>query len=159
MSDVLRYWTPGGVPRDIELEALGNGNYTIRTSPALGSANSSATLIPVANYTSTQVVADQTNKSSAGILLILNVITAPGVQTLQLTLETKDPASNAYVTLITLAASAATGIFTLLAYPGAVSASLITGVLGIPLPLTWRARVIHSGAGTWNYSLGALLLR
>jgi hypothetical protein len=159
MTDVLRYFTPSGEPRDIELESLGNGNYTHRMSPALGTSNSSATLIPAANYTSTQVVADQTNKSAAGILLILNVVTAPSVQTLQLVLETKDPASNAYITLATLPASVLTGIFTLLAYPGAVSASLLTGVLGIPLPLTWRARVLHSSTGTWNYSLGALLLR
>jgi hypothetical protein len=159
MTDVLRYFTPSGESRDIELEALGNGNYTHRTSPAAGTVNSSATLIPVANYTSTQVVADQTNKSAAGILLILNVVTAPGVQTLQLALEAKDPASNAYITLATLPASVLTGVFTLLAYPGAVSASLLTGVLGIPLPLTWRARTIHSAGGTWNYSLGALLLR
>lgn len=159
MSDVLRYWTQSNGPRDMELEAIGNGNFAFRAPPSLVTSNSGATLIPVANYTTTQVVVDQTNKSAAGILLILNVVTAPSIQTLQLALEAKDPASNAYVTLATLPASALTGIFTLLAYPGAVSASLLTGVLGIPLPLTWRARTIHSAGGTWNYSLGALLLR
>lgn len=97
--------------------------------------------------------ADFTNFNGRGLIAVLDVTAVPGVQTVSLELQGKDAVSGQYYTVLASAAIAAISTTVLRWYPGtAVVANLAADH---PLPRTWRARVVHSGAGNFTYSVGA----
>lgn len=98
----------------------------------------------------------------AGALLLLNVTAAPNnEETLTVQVEAKDEISGSYVPITTFAAQKKGSELqadTLLAFtvaPGAVETTATANheVQGLPIPKVWRAKVTHSGAGSWTYSL------
>lgn len=136
-------------------------------SPAAAVAADEATLLASAVRTSTQTLTDVVNTALArGALLILDVTAVTAAQTLTLEIQAKDIASGKYLTIGSTGAigGAATlvGTYALMCYPGLTAINaLLTTLFGsaVPLPYTWRARVVHSGAGNFTYSLGRSLLR
>lgn len=117
----------------------------------------------------TTTTLDQTSSGTQrGVMLVLDITEAPNVaETLTVSIEARDPATNKYVVLTAFAASkkgdeledGATLAFTLL--PGAAETAALAGheVQALGLPSSWRAKVTHSGNGDWTYTLGALALR
>src|SRR5690348_6812884 len=98
----------------------------------------------------TTATADQVSTGADALYLILDVTAVPGVSTLQLVVEMKDPASGKYIVLGQTTASAAVGTFVLLLAAGAAAAANgVSTVAGFPPPPTWRARVVHAGAGNF----------
>ncbi len=100
--------------------------------------------------------ADQINYNARGLHVVFDITAVPGVQTVTLSIEGKDPVSGKYYTLLTGAAEVgvATRIYRL--YPGltAVANTTVSDIL----PRTWRVTVAHSGAGNFTYSVGASLV-
>lgn len=78
------------------------------------------------------------------IIAILNITAAPGVETVTINIQGKDPASGNYYTIISGTAQAAVSI----SYQ--ISVNSFTSVT----PRTWRINVTHSAAGSFTYSVG-----
>lgn len=128
-----------------------------------------STLLKSEERTATTSSEDQTSASNQrGVFLVLDITKAPEAEeTLTVEIEARDPATGKYVTLTAFAASkkgkelgaGATLAYTLL--PGAAETSAVANheVQALGLPSSWRAKVTHSGAGKWTYTLGALALR
>lgn len=82
-----------------------------------------------------------------------DITSVPGVDTVTFTVQGKDPVSGKYVDLLASAAKSTTGTFQLEVGPGiAVAANASANRL---LPAVFRVAVTHSGAGNFNYSVGA----
>lgn len=98
-------------------------------------------------------VGDDNKKVSGnhGVKAVLDVTAVPGVDTVQLVIEGKDPASGKYYTILSAAARVAAGTDVLTIFPGnAVTANVSASDT---LPDVYRARVIHSAATSFTYSL------
>jgi len=108
---------------------------------------------------------DQTNYNGRGAKIFLDITATPNnTETLQVTIEEKDPVSNKYVQIaafpaLTASALGATPTTETYLYeigPGisetiAVSKHELQALL---LSRTWRVNVLHSAAGSWTYSVG-----
>ena len=91
------------------------------------------------------------NPGNHGCIAILNVTAVPGVDTVTLVIEAKDPASGVYYTVLQATSRVATGMDVLQVQPGgAVTANQSANA---SLPDTYRARVIHSAGTAFTYSL------
>lgn len=149
------------------LTAAAIATAIVSNPPGVAQSSDEATLQTSATRASTLSLSDVTNTAGAkGVLLILNVTAVTAVQTLTLNLQVKDPTSGSYATLATTGAigttATATGTYTLAVYPGLGSlAAALTSLFGtaLVLPYTYRAQIVHSGAGNFTYSLGRVLLR
>ncbi len=99
-----------------------------------------------------QSLADVKGFRGTGVLLVLDVTVAPGVDTVQAIVEGKDPESGKYYTIAQTAAITATGTYPLVVYPGiaAVANARVSDVM----PPTWRVRMVHSAGSNFTYSLG-----
>lgn len=107
--------------------------------------------------------ADQTNYNSKGVALILNVTANPGgAENLSLSVEARVPGAAGYIQIYSGSViTGANGGKILIIYPGSVESPATEAdvfVVGYNLPRIWRARVVHSGAGSWTYSLGCCYL-
>lgn len=108
---------------------------------------------------SATLVGDDNKKVSGnhGCIAILNVTAVPGVDTVTLIIEGKDPVSGTYYTILSAAARVATGIDTLRVLPGiAVTANQSASD---SLPDTYRVRVVHSAGSNFTYSLSVTELQ
>jgi len=123
--------------------------------------NRTSTLLSSAVRAATATTAAQTNMTSKGVVVTLDitVVSGTGTDTLTLSVEYKDPTSGKWVAIGALSAYAASGgvaTKVLEVYPNSGAAAQgITGVANRPLPAIWRAKVTHSGSGNWTYTLGA----
>jgi hypothetical protein len=107
---------------------------------------------PSAVRNATLVGADN-KRTPAGVRIkaVLAVIAVPGVDSVQLVIEQKDPASGAYSQLLAAAARTATGTDTL--DLGAGVSTVANRSSGESVPDTFRIRVIHSAASNFTYSV------
>lgn len=86
-----------------------------------------------------------------GCLVILNVTAVPGVDTVTLSIEGKDPVSGVYYTVLAAAARSATGQDVLQVQPGgAVTANVSANA---SVPDTYRVKVTHSAGSAFTYSV------
>lgn len=117
------------------------------------------TLLSSGVRAATQTLAEVTNFSATGITAYLNVSAVPGVDTVLLRLQEKDPVSNTWVTVTETLAQVATGLIVLKCMPGvAAVAAAVTGVTAnAVLPHRWRLVVVHSAGSNFTYSLGYVL--
>ena len=132
------------------------------------------TALPAANYSSTQVINGKDlidpknntpmfstgiNPEVSGIIAYLNVTAVPGVQSVQLVLEEQDPASGVWSLVAATLATVVTGMVRLKLKQAiaAIAASITQVQVQDTLPPVWRLRVVHSGAGSFTYSLGIAL--
>ncbi|MEE8115347.1 MAG: hypothetical protein V3T23_13465 [Nitrososphaerales archaeon] len=118
--------------------------------------NHEVTLLDAANRTASTNSPDQTNHNQHGAFIHLDVATDPGnSETLQLKIQFKEESiSNNYVVVLDDGANVTPGERTVLLNTGiGVAAEEVDTVVGYNLPRRWRAQVIHSASGTWNYSL------
>lgn len=104
------------------------------------------------------LVGDDNKKvaGSNGLFAILDVTAVPGIDTVTLIVEGKDPASGKYFTLLSAAARVATGTDVLQIYPGVAVAANVSASSSIPD--TYRARVVHSAATSFTYSVSLVEL-
>lgn len=126
--------------------------------------NTETTLLSSSARTSTTATSDQTNYNARGVQLTLDITATPNnAETLTVELQVKDPVSAKYTTITAftalvasaLGASPTTATYVYTVYPGAVETAAVAQheVQGLPVPRTWRARVVHSSTGSWTYSL------
>lgn len=114
-----------------------------------------ATLLASAVRAATQTLADQDSFNLRGAYVTLDITAVPGVDTVQLVIEGKDAASGKYFVLAQDVAQAAIGTRTILVLPGAgAAAGGVNVAASFALPRLWRARVVHSAATNFTYSLG-----
>lgn len=127
--------------------------------------NVAATGLASAARTVSTPTPDQTNWNSRGAQIILDVTATPNdVQTLQVTVEVKDPVSGKYVQIAAftalvasaLGAAPTTETYAYTMYPGAAETIAATKheLQALPLGRTWRVNVLHSAGGSWTYSVG-----
>ena len=126
--------------------------------------NTEFTALASAARTATTNSDDFVNYNARGGLFFLDISVAfdadhAGV-TVQMIVQAKDPVSGNYVSLETGTATTAVGTTTLAVYPGVTDASAeIANQNDIPLPRTFRVRVVHSSGGpATTYSVGAALV-
>lgn len=114
--------------------------------------------------TASTLSSDLENRNRSAIMVMLAVTANPGgAQTLQLQLETWNFATDAPIVLAAPAASAfggGAGVLSFCYGPGVgIAAAGTPPTGGAPLffngflPRSYRVRVVHSGAGSWTYSV------
>lgn len=86
-----------------------------------------------------------------GVKAVLDVTVVPGVDTVQLVIEGKDPLSGKYYTILAMTASAAISTTVLTVAPGITAAA--NSAAADELPDVYRARVVHSAGTAFTYSL------
>jgi hypothetical protein len=104
------------------------------------------------------LVGDDNKKvpGNRGIKAVLDVTVVPGVDTVQLVIENKDPVSGKYVQVLAAAARAGAGTDTLTVYPGApVTANVSANDL---IEDVYRVRVVHSAGTNFTYSVSVIEL-
>ena len=89
-----------------------------------------------------------------GVVVMLNVTAVPGIDTVTLTIEGKDPVSGVYATLLTAAPRVTAGTDVLNVGPGVVVTALLSA--NAQLPDVYRVRVIHSAGTSFTYSVSAV---
>ena len=99
------------------------------------------------------LVGDDNRKvpGNVGCKVVFSVTAVPGVDTVQLVIEGRDPASGAYYTMLQAAARVATGTDVLTIAPGITAAANVSAADS--LPDVYRVRVAHSAASSFTYSL------
>ena len=115
------------------------------------------TILASASQTTTQTGTDQVNPNARGVIVTLDAtVNAGGLGSITLEIDAKDPVSGKYVALLTGAAvvSVTTNIYVV--YPGATTVANAT--IGVPLPRTWRVKVVANNANPVTYSVGASLI-
>jgi hypothetical protein len=85
------------------------------------------------------------------ITAILDVTAVPGVDTVQLIIEGKDPLSGKYYTVLQGATRVATGTDVLTVAPGITVTANVSAAAVVPS--VYRVRVIHSAASNFTYSV------
>jgi hypothetical protein len=86
-----------------------------------------------------------------GIVVQLNVTAVPGVDTVQLVIEGKDPVALTYYTILSAVARAGAGVDVLTVGLGAVVTANVSA--NTALPDTYRIRVVHSAGTNFTYSV------
>lgn len=98
---------------------------------------------------------DQTNISSRGIILVVDLTTVAGGATCTVHIQGKDPVSLKYYDLLVSAALGAVATTILTVYPGCIASANV--IANSPLPKTWRVQAVIGtatlGAGTIAGSL------
>jgi hypothetical protein len=128
--------------------------------------NDNIILLPSAVRSATTVSPDFTNYNGRAVIGILNISAVPGGGIgLKLALDAKDPISGNYIQIGSAALNAST-ISIVQGFAGLVgNATAWDGAnpgtafaVETILPITMRMRVIHSGAGSFTYSLAAQVI-
>lgn len=114
------------------------------------------TVLASAVRAATNQSADQTNYSSHGLIVVLNITAVPGVDTITPTVQGKDPVSGSYYTLLAGAAQVATGTIILRVNPSMIAVA--NTVAADMIPRTWRVSMAHSAASNFTYSVGAIYI-
>lgn len=99
------------------------------------------------------------NPEASGLIVYLNVTSAPGAETLILALDEQDPVSGVWAQVTATNANNGTGLMRLKMKPAiqTINASALQVQVQDTLPALWRIRVIHSSSGNWTYSMGVVL--
>lgn len=105
--------------------------------------------------TASQASADQTNADARGVKVFVNT-TAIGTGSITVSIQAKDPASGAYVTLLASAAIVTNVMTVMTVYPGGPVTTNISA--NDVLPRQWRVSVTANNANPANYSVGACLI-
>ena len=113
--------------------------------------NTEGTLLASAARTATTGSATQTNHNAKGVICTINV-TVAGTGNLTLTVFAIDPVAGPWSQLVASGAISTATYQTIVAYPGAVTSGGVTAA-SLPLPRTWFARVAHTDASSWTYSV------
>lgn len=100
--------------------------------------------------------ADRVNQNARGLILVIDMTVAPGVDTVTFTVQGKDPASAKYYTILASAAIVAVSTVVLRVGPGLTAAANL--VANDILPRTWRVITTHSAGTNFTYSVGAILV-
>ena len=120
--------------------------------------NIQGVLVPSGARTAAPAIPTQTNPNFRGVLLWLNVTVASGTGGLTTTIRGIEPVTGtAFVALLTATAVTATGLFTYVLYPGAVTGPFTLGTNGI-LPRVWTANVAAGDSSSYTYSLAYSML-
>ncbi len=111
-------------------------------------------IFPSAVRTANLVGDDSTSAPRANaITAVIDVTAVPGAQTVQLVIEGKDPASGKYWTLLQSTARSTTGTEVLQVGPGLPVTANVSANAAVPQD--YRIRVVHSGGGSFTYSVSA----
>ena len=121
--------------------------------------NSEETVLANAARVATTNSADQTNFNGVGATFYWDVTVNVSTETLRLLIQERDSISGNYHTVADTGAidfGGAAGDRVIKIYPGiGVASGDVDIVTGFQLPRTYRARVVHGGAGSATYSVSA----
>lgn len=120
--------------------------------------NTEGTALASAARTATTLSALLTNHNARGVLLHFEISAVPGGDTVTLVVKSRDPVTGGIRTHATDAAVSAVSSRQILVYPGASGATDIETIRGVPIPRTWYVEIIHSGVGSFTYSVGYSLI-
>lgn len=91
-----------------------------------------------------------------GCKVVLDATVVPGVDTVQLVIEGKDPLSGKYWTILAQVATAALGTYVLTVFPGILVAANVSA--SDVLPDVYRVRVVHSAGTAFTYTVAVIEL-
>jgi hypothetical protein len=131
------------------------------TLPSTQNVNLEGTAFASAARTTQQLGADIDNPYCRGISITFDITAASGAGGLQIAIQSKDPASAKYTTMMALAtAITTTGTRVYQFFPGSVeTAGNITQRGNLSLPRTFRIAVLVGDSSSYTYSVGYSLLR
>lgn len=119
-----------------------------------GNWDNHGSLIPNGTYAATHHTATQSNFNHKGAYIQF-AVSAVGTDPLVLTIRGYiggNWSGSTPFTIYTVSIPAVTDIYPILIYPN-ISASPVTGVIGVPLPLpkSWDIQVTHADSTNWTY--------
>lgn len=118
-----------------------------------------ATLLVSAARTETTNTDDQINDGWKGLYYFFDITAVPGIDTVQVKVQVKNPVSGAYTSIFDGAELSETGLTVVVIYPTALDGSgALAGVGEVGLPRTWRIQILHSGEGSFTYYLAVCML-
>ncbi|NIV29466.1 MAG: hypothetical protein GWN58_08135 [Anaerolineae bacterium] len=116
------------------------------------------TLLAACARTATCASDDQTNYNARGVTVWLDVESNSGSETLTLQIQSKNPVTASYTTLLESASITATGDTVYVVYPiggsGVGAVEDYTESVSLPLPRTWRVNVVADSGSSMTYSVG-----
>ena len=120
--------------------------------------NTEVTILASAARTASLNTSDQTNWNATGIYITQNITAVSGTSpTLDTIIQMSDPLSTNYIRITAFTQKTATGIDTILIYPGAVETAAEAGYVtqGVPLARTWRLAITIGGTTpSFTFSVG-----
>ncbi len=93
---------------------------------------------------------DQEGINARSVSVYCNVTAVPGIETLAIKVQGKDPISGTYFDIASNTSTAVTAL-------NAVAAAVTGNTANNLLPYTWRLQAVHSSTGSWTYSCGYTL--
>jgi hypothetical protein len=119
---------------------------------------SKGTLLASGAHTGSNASEWQVNKNAVGVMVFLNISAVPGDgSTCRVQVQTRDPVTAKTAVLTTGSTQTATTstVQVYVIHPtGDTSGEGITAGKKIGLPQEWRVEMIHTGSGSFTYSLG-----
>jgi len=150
----------GGVSLSSFFDSNGYINASIRVEDGnVLRGNTEATVLATTKSGVTTKSDDQINYNAKGALFFFQIASSPASDSCNVafSIEGKDPVSGTYFTMLDDATEGATSVKIYAIYPGiADTESKFTAFEEMPLPRTYRARITHTGAGSFTYSVGAM---
>lgn len=121
------------------------------------STNGSIEILTPASRTTTTQTLDQLNNFAVGGQFLLNISAVPGgANSITVAIQGKDATSGAYYDLMVGYPQSTTGLKAIKLYPGIDAVANL--MQSDTLPTNWRAEVRHAAAGSFTYSLTAILI-
>jgi hypothetical protein len=147
-----------GFSNPTALEVLGFGLHYNGTTWDKARGNTSTVVFASASRTTTGNE-DLTNYDARGVMVHFNVTAVPGSDTVQMLIRAKFQSNSISDTLLTASTIVSVQRDTYIIYPGVAAASEgVTKVSGFPLPRHYDIAVVHSGSGSFTYSVDAQLI-
>ena len=150
----------------LKLKELSDGTFALAVDTTVNVAEPEPdnyevqVLAPAIRAVSAQTVPFVNSIGAKGMIIFLDVASPVpgGGETLTLFVDHYDPGSDDYMACFQAGAVSAAGHRHWVIYPAGVvdDGSMFTALQRTPLGSRWRVRVLHSGSGTWYYSVGAV---
>lgn len=130
------------------------GNFTLLVS-AVRAADTTVTLDSVLNPVDNAGNPRGADIAYKGYIFYLNISAVPGGDTVKIQLQEQDPLSGTWTTVVQTNVQVNIAMVTLRQYAGGpeIAASATEVVTGRVISNKVRAKVVHSGAGNFTYSL------
>ena len=118
--------------------------------------NRNVIVLASAARTATNTSLDVLNIWYRGIHVVLDVTAVPGVDTVTLTIQGKNPLTGAYYTLLAGAAVSTAVANVYKVYPGLPATANVSA--NDIVPTEWRVSIAHSAASSFTYSVTASMI-
>lgn len=137
-------------------ENLDTTSLTVNRATTVPFNPGAQTILASAARTATPTIADQTNLTGKGVVVVIDTTAVTSTPSTVVTVVGKDSVSGKTYTIVASAAITGTGTIILRVYPGLTAAANLT--VSDVLPYTWTITSVHGNANSHTYTVVAYLI-